>query len=37
MIKNIRKAFIEILEESDWMDSETKKVAIEKVLISINI
>ena len=32
MIKNIRKAFIEILEESDWMDAETKKVAIEKVL-----
>ena len=31
MIHNIRDAFNEILEESVWMDKETKAVAKEKV------
>ena len=31
MIHNIRAAFNEILEESSWMDDETKAVAKEKV------
>ncbi len=31
MIHNIRDAFNEILEESVWMDDETKAVAKEKV------
>ena len=31
MIHNIRDAFNEILEESDWMDEETKVVAKQKV------
>lgn len=30
MISDIREAFNEILEENDWMDSETKRVAQEK-------
>ncbi|CAD5115683.1 DgyrCDS4635 [Dimorphilus gyrociliatus] len=30
MISDIREAFNEILEENDWMDEETKKVAEEK-------
>lgn len=30
MIQNIRKAFNELLDENDWMDIETKKVAKEK-------
>ena len=31
MIHNIREAFTEILEDSDWMDDATKGVAKEKV------
>ena len=31
MIHNIRHAFNEILEATDWMDDETKAVAKEKV------
>ena len=31
MIHNIRSEFINILEESNWMDEETKSVAKEKV------
>ena len=31
MIHNIRAAFNEILEESSWMDDDTKAVAKEKV------
>ncbi|OQR78082.1 endothelin-converting enzyme 1-like [Tropilaelaps mercedesae] len=30
MIHNIREAFNELLEENDWMDKETKRVAREK-------
>ena len=33
MIHNIRDAFNEILEESDWMDEETKVVAKQKVWV----
>ena len=33
MIHNIRDAFNEILENSDWMDDATKAVAKEKVKI----
>lgn len=32
MIGNIRDAFIELLEETHWMDEETRKVAKEKAL-----
>lgn len=31
MIRNIRNEFINVLEESNWMDEETKSVAKEKV------
>jgi len=31
MIHNIRAELIKILDESDWMDDETKLVAKEKV------
>lgn len=30
MIRRIREAFNELLDENDWMDEETKKVAKEK-------
>lgn len=30
MIQNIRTAFNEILDENEWMDNDTKKVAKEK-------
>lgn len=33
MIANLQKAFEELVYENDWMDNETKKVAIEKVWI----
>jgi len=33
MIRNIRAELIKILDESDWMDDETKVVAKEKVII----
>jgi len=33
MIRNIRAELIKILDESDWMDDETKIVAKEKVTI----
>ena len=32
MIHNIRAELIKILDESDWMDDETKVVAKEKVM-----
>jgi len=32
MIRNIRGELIKILDESDWMDDETKVVAKEKVI-----
>jgi len=32
MIHNIRDAFTERLEHLDWMDEQTKKAAVEKVL-----
>jgi len=32
MIRNIRAELIKILDESDWMDDETKVVAKEKVI-----
>jgi hypothetical protein len=31
MIGNIRRAFIDLLEESTWMDDVSKRRAIEKV------
>lgn len=31
MIKDLRKAFKDMLEINDWMESETKKYAFEKV------
>uniref|UniRef100_A0A1I8EHB1 Peptidase_M13_N domain-containing protein n=1 Tax=Wuchereria bancrofti TaxID=6293 RepID=A0A1I8EHB1_WUCBA len=31
MIANLQEAFKELVDENDWMDKETKKVAIEKV------
>ena len=31
MVQNIREAFIENLETVDWMDSQTKQAAKEKV------
>jgi predicted metalloendopeptidase len=31
MIGNIRKAFIDLIEESTWMDDVSKRRAIEKV------
>lgn len=30
MIRNIREAFNELLDENEWMDEETKKLAKEK-------
>lgn len=36
MIANLREAFKELVKESDWMDSETKKVAAEKAEGMIN-
>lgn len=30
MIRNIREAFNELLDENEWMDDETKKLAREK-------
>jgi len=33
MIRNIRAELIKILDESDWMDDETKVVAKEKVKV----
>ena len=35
MIHNIRTEFINILDESDWMDNQTKTVAKEKVSKSL--
>ena len=35
MIGNIRNAFNELLNDLDWMDEETKKLAREKVGYSI--
>lgn len=32
MIANLREAFKELVTENDWMDEETKKVAVEKVI-----
>lgn len=32
MIREIRKSFVEILEEVDWMDGHTKQKAEEKVI-----
>ena len=32
MIRNIREAFIELLEENHWMDTPTRQVAREKAL-----
>ena len=31
MIANIREAFIDMVSQSTWMDSESKNKAIEKV------
>jgi predicted metalloendopeptidase len=31
MISNIRSAFIDLIEESTWMDDASKRRAIEKV------
>jgi len=31
MIRNIRSSFIDLLEESTWMDDVSKRRAIEKV------
>ena len=36
MIHNIREAFTEILEDSDWMDDATKAVAKEKVSVIVS-
>ncbi|KAK6104828.1 Peptidase M13 family protein [Brugia pahangi] len=36
MIANLQEAFKELVDESDWMDEETKKVAIEKAVSMIN-
>ncbi len=30
MIRNIREAFNELLDENEWMDNETKQLAKEK-------
>ena len=35
MIRNIRAELIKILDESDWMDDETKVVAKEKVNVGL--
>ena len=37
MIGNIRNAFNELINDLDWMDEETKKLAREKVAYSIPI
>jgi Peptidase family M13 len=37
MIHNIRAEFINILDESNWMDDETKIVAKEKVKLRLTI
>ena len=37
MIGNIRNAFNELINDLDWMDEETKKLAREKVEYSIRI
>jgi predicted metalloendopeptidase len=34
MISNIRNAFIDIIDQSTWMDSDSKSRAIEKVKIN---
>ena len=31
MIETLREAFIELLDENDWMDDDTRLVAKEKV------
>lgn len=31
MIGNLREAFKDLVRENDWMDAQTKSVAIEKV------
>ncbi|VDN52138.1 unnamed protein product [Dracunculus medinensis] len=36
MIANLREAFKELVTENDWMDEETKKVAVEKAEGMIN-
>uniref|UniRef100_A0A0M3HFQ5 Peptidase_M13_N domain-containing protein n=1 Tax=Ascaris lumbricoides TaxID=6252 RepID=A0A0M3HFQ5_ASCLU len=36
MIANLREAFKELVADNDWMDSATKKVAIEKAEGMIN-
>ena len=33
MVQNLLEEFKQILRESDWMDEESKKVAIEKVCL----
>jgi predicted metalloendopeptidase len=33
MIRNIRSAFIDLLEESTWMDDASKSRAIDKVSV----
>lgn len=35
MINNLLEAFKEMLTESDWMDLQSKKVALEKVTYQI--
>lgn len=37
MIGNLRAAFIDLLEENDWMDPDTTEVAREKVIILISL
>lgn len=34
MIKNIQQAFKEIVTDLDWMDLQTKQLAVEKVFMS---
>jgi predicted metalloendopeptidase len=31
MVKNLRDSFLEMLNQTDWMDNQTKTTAIEKV------
>ena len=34
MIEIIRKEFIQILDENEWLDEESKNMAIDKVMFS---
>ncbi|MCP9263941.1 Neprilysin-11 [Dirofilaria immitis] len=36
MIANLQEAFKELVDESDWMDDKTKKVAVQKAISMIN-